>query len=94
MEITLYKNYKFNTELLGEEKAFEIIQNVLKRVVSLADPRFVRMGPADEDFKHMKRSYKKLIEGHIRITYRLSASKPIVYINRVFDSRQHPSKNR
>jgi hypothetical protein len=52
------------------------------------------MGAVDEEFKHLKRDYKKLIEGDIKITYRLSSNKPIVYINRIFDTRQNPSKNK
>lgn len=90
----LHKNYKFNTELNGEEKAFDIVTTVIRRIDALSDPRFVEMGPVDEDFRHLKRGYKKIIVGHLRITYRLSKNKPVVYINRVFDSRQHPSKNK
>ena len=52
------------------------------------------MGAIDEEFKRLKREYKKLIEGEIKITYRLSTTKPIVYINRVFDTRQDPRKNK
>jgi hypothetical protein len=52
------------------------------------------MGVIDEEFKHLKRDYRKLIEGDVKITYRLSTSKPVVYINRIFDARQRPSKNK
>lgn len=52
------------------------------------------MGAIDEEFKHLKREYKKLIVRNIKITYRLSSSYPIVYINRVFDTRQDPLKNK
>jgi plasmid stabilization system protein ParE len=90
----LRKVYKFYTETINEEKAFEIITNVLKRVDLLSDKKFARIGAIDEEFKHLKRKYKKLIEKDIKITYRLSESKPKVYINRVFDTRQHPSRNR
>ncbi len=41
------------------------------------------MGVIDEEFKHLKRGYRKLIEGDVKITYRLSTSKPVVYINRI-----------
>jgi plasmid stabilization system protein ParE len=90
----LRKVYKFYTETIHEEKAFEIITNVLKRVDLLSDSKLVKIGAIDEEFKHLKRKYKKLIEKDIKITYRLSESKPVVYINRVFDTRQHPSKNK
>jgi hypothetical protein len=52
------------------------------------------MGAIDEQFQHLKHDYKKLIEKNVKITYRVSASKPIVYINRVFETRQHPAKNK
>jgi hypothetical protein len=52
------------------------------------------MGAVDEEFKHLKKQYKKLIGRNIKITYRLSLTKYVVYINRVFDMRQNPSKNR
>ena len=90
----LQKVYKFYTETINEEKAFDIVTNVLKRVDLLSDSKFVKIGAIDEEFKHLKRKYKKLIEKDIKITYRLSESKPVVYINRVFDTRQHPSKNK
>ncbi len=51
------------------------------------------MGAIDEQFTHLKRIYKKLIEQNIKITYRTSDRKPIIYINRVFDTRQNPNKN-
>ena len=90
----LRKVYNFYTELIGEEKAFEIILILFERVDLLSDSKFVKMGAIDEEFKYLKRRYKKLIEKDIKITYRLSESKPIVYINRVFNTRQHPSKNK
>jgi len=90
----LRKVYNFYTELIGEEKAFELITTILERVDILSDRKFVKIGAIDEEFKHLKREYKKLIESNIKITYRLSSSKNVVYINRVFDTRQHPSKNK
>ncbi|MBI9065469.1 MAG: type II toxin-antitoxin system RelE/ParE family toxin [Marinilabiliaceae bacterium] len=86
--------YDFYTRQIGEEKAFAIVQGILDKVDVLSDGKFVKIGAIDEEFKHMKRQYKKLIEKNIKITYRLSASNPIVYINRVFDTRQDPTKNK
>lgn len=90
----LRKIYEFYIELSGEEKAFEIITGLLEYVDILNDPRFVKMGAVDEQFTHLKRQYKKLIKKNIKITYRVSTLKTVVYINRVFETRQHPSKNR
>lgn len=84
----------FHTELAVESKAFEIVENLLKRVDVLSDIRFVEMSAMDEQLRHLKHDYKKLIENNIKITYRLSTSRPIVYINRGFETRQHPVKNK
>jgi hypothetical protein len=90
----LKKVFFFNADLMGEEKSLTFIENILNRVDILSDKRFVKIGPADEQFDHLKRNYKKLVEGHIKITYRISSNKTCVYINRVFDTRQNPSKNK
>ena len=90
----LRKVYVFYNELAGESKAFEIIERLLERINLLTDKRFVKMGAIDEQFRHLKHDYKKLIEKDVKITYRLSTSKPIAYINRVYETRQHPAKNK
>ena len=90
----LRKVYDFYTKQIGEEKSFELIQRLLDKVDLLSDKRFVKIGAVDEEFKHLKREYKKLIAQDLKITYRLSTNKSIVYINRVFDTRQNPIKNR
>lgn len=90
----LRKVYDFYTDQIGEEKAFTIIQSLLDKVDVLSDARFVKIGAVDEEFKHLKRQYKKLIEKNIKITYRLSTNKSVVYINRLFDTRQNPIKNK
>ncbi|MCG8579426.1 MAG: type II toxin-antitoxin system RelE/ParE family toxin [Bacteroidales bacterium] len=90
----LRKVYDFYADQIGEEKAFTIIQGLLDKVDVLSDDRFVKIGALDEEFKHLKRQYKKLIEKNIKITYRLSANKPVVYINRLFDTRQNPTRNK
>lgn len=90
----LRKVYLFNCELAGEDKAFKLINQIIIRIDMLSDSRFVQIGSIDEQFSHLRHKYKKLIEGNIKITYRLSESKPVVYINRVFDTRQNPLKNK
>ena len=90
----LKKAYHFYTQIIGEEKAFKLILLLLDRIDLLSDRRFSKLGAIDEEFVDMKRDYRKLIEGDIKITYRLSTSKPIVYINRIFDTRQNPLKNK
>lgn len=90
----LRKVYDFNIDVIGEDKSYALVMLLLERVDRLSDERFVQMGAIDQEFIHLKRKYKKIIEGHLKITYRLSETKPLVYINRVFDTRQNPRRNR
>ena len=90
----LKQTYNFYCEILGEQQAFDLILKVIARVEVLSNKKFSKLGAIDEEFVDLKSEYRKLIEGDIKITYRLSASKPAVYINRIFDTRQNPSKNR
>ena len=90
----LKKVFHFYTLIIGEQKAYNLILLLFEKIDKLRDKRFVGMGSVDQEFEHLKRNYRKLIEGDIKITYRYSTSKQIVYINRVFDTRQNPSKNK
>jgi len=90
----LRRIYHFHTEQMEEEKAFDLVQLILKKVDVLSDKRFSGMGAVDEEFRHLKRKYKKLIVKNLKITYRLSKSHPVIFINRVFDTRQNPAKNK
>ena len=90
----LKKTYSFYVELFGEQKGLKIIQHLANKVDSLSNPNFVNTGASDEEFNHLKHDYKKLIVKHVKITYRLSKNSLDVYIVRVFDTRQHPSKNK
>ena len=76
----LRKIYHFYTSLSGEEKAFKLIQKLLFRIELLSNKKTVKMGTLDEEFKHLKREYKKILEGNIKVTYRESTSDNIVYI--------------
>ncbi len=90
----LKKLYLFNIEVIGEEKSFDLVLHLLERVELLKDTKFVEIGAIDEEFQHLKHQYKKLIEGYVKITYRISKTEPFVYINRIFDTRQDPRKNK
>lgn len=89
----LEKNYHFNKVLYGKEKAKEIAYKIQERTLLLENPEynFEEAGSIDESFSHLKFTYRKLIEGYCKITYRVGKTK--IYIVRVFDTRQHPSKN-
>ncbi len=88
----LSKTMLFYGELYGEEKAKEIAYKIHKRTSVLVEEKYTRIGAIDESFSHLKHQYRKLIEEHCKITYREGKNK--VYIVRIFDTRQNPSKNR
>ncbi len=90
----LRKIYDFNIELRGEDKAHELISTIVDRIEILQDEKFISIGSLDDSFKHLKMDYRKLIEGHYKITYRQSSDQSKIYINRVFDTRQNPVKNK
>lgn len=86
--------FDFNLALYGKQKTLEITSKILDRVEILLNPEldFSAVGAPDEDFMHLKRKYRKLIEGHYKITYREGKGK--IYINRIFDTRRNPNKNK
>ena len=88
----LEKTTYFNANLFGFQKAIEIALEIRKCTDILKDSNFKDIGAIDEDFNHLKYSYRKLIYHHCKITYREGKSK--IYIVRVFDTRQNPNKNK
>jgi plasmid stabilization system protein ParE len=88
----LEKVTRFNTLLYGFDKAIEFALEIRKSTDILESDDFSQMGAIDEDFIHLAREYRKLIQHHCKITYREGKTK--IYINRVFDTRQHPNKNK
>ncbi len=90
----LNKIKSFNKKLLGEEKAEEIIDGIFERLALLENTNInlTKIGAIDEQFSHLKHRYRKLIHAYHKITYREGETK--IYIVRVFDTRQHPNKNK
>lgn len=84
----------FNDLLLGKPKSKEIIRLIFDRIEILENPTtdYSQTGAIDEDFLHLKHQYRKLLEGYYKITYRKSRNK--IYVIRIFDTRQHPAKNK
>jgi plasmid stabilization system protein ParE len=89
----LIKILQFYGELYGFDKAREIISSLREKTEILENPEydFSKIGTIDKEFDHFKRTYRKLIAGYCKITYRIGNSK--IYIVRVFDMRQDPKKN-
>ncbi len=88
----LEKVTRFNAMLFGFEKAILIALELRESTEILESSNFKEIGAVDEDFVHLKHEYRKLIHYHCKITYREGKSK--IYINRVFDTRQNPTKNK
>ena len=83
----------FNVKLYGKSKGLKIILSV-KNAVNILESSEVdtsEIGSVDEEFSHLKYKYRKLLHKHCKITYRVGKTK--IYINRIFDTRQNPSKN-
>jgi plasmid stabilization system protein ParE len=90
----LEKITRFNAILYGFKKAVQIALELQKNTEILENPNydFSEIGSIDTEFSHLKRNYRKLISMHCKITYREGKTK--IYINRLFDTRQNPSKNK
>jgi len=88
----LEKITRFNATLFGFEKAIEIALSIRSHTEILESNHFKEIGSVDEEFLHLKRKYRKLIHYHCKITYREGTTK--IYINRIFDTRQNPNKNK
>lgn len=90
----LYKVTLFKAQSMGGEKALKIAHTIIDAPKILENPAydFKNIGSADESFGHLKREYRKIFCEGCKITYREGKSK--IYITRVFDTRQHPKKNR
>ena len=83
---------RFNIKLFGFKKAIEIANEIQESTEILAFFEFNKIGSTDEDFTHLKFEYRKLIHHHCKITYREGKDK--IYVNRIFDTRQNPIKNK
>lgn len=90
----LKKVREFYIELYGLEKAKQYTQQIYDATKILENPDydFVNIGAVDDYFSHLKHEYRKIYEHYCKITYREGKDK--IYINRVFDMRQNPKKNK
>jgi len=84
----------FYIELYGLAKA-RTIATELRQSTEILERKNIdtsQIGALDDAFLHLKRDYRKLIKHHCKITYREGKTK--IYVVRVFDTRQHPKKNK
>lgn len=84
----------FNAKVVGKSKALEVAHNIIDapKILENTVYDFQNIGSVDESFSHLKREYRKIYYKHYKITYRNGKTK--IYITRVFDTRQYPSKNK
>lgn len=89
----LEKTRNFYASLYGREKAETIIDSILDHTEVLESTTFdfKKSGELDQTFSHLQYEYRKLTHHHCKITYR--EGNECIYIVRVFDMRQDPSKN-
>jgi plasmid stabilization system protein ParE len=73
---------------LSEEKAYEIIERITKKVDVLETMPLA--GQKEPLLSKLKREYRRLVEGNYKIIYNFATD--VVYINRIFDTRQNPDK--
>tara|TARA_R110002049_G_scaffold299812_1_gene490273 strand:- start:3891 stop:4214 length:324 start_codon:yes stop_codon:yes gene_type:complete len=90
----LEKITRFYINLYGRPKARKIATELRQstEILERKDMDTSKIGAIDETFAHLKRNYRKLINHHCKITYREGRTQ--VYVVRVFDTRQHPNKNK
>lgn len=90
----LEKITRFNKNLFGSEKAFEISKELLKTpdILKKSTVDTEKIGQLDDSYNHLKREYRKLLINYYKITYRIG--KENIFIIRVFDTRQNPIKNK
>ena len=90
----LKKVREFYIEIYGLEKAKQSTQQIYDatKILENSDYDFVNIGAVDDYFSHLKHEYRKIYEHYCKITYREGKDK--IYINRVFDMRQNPKKNK
>jgi len=90
----LEKTAQSYIDFYGKEKALQLLTEIRKSTEILEKPngKFAKIGAIDESFAHLKRKYRKLISHNCKITYRIG--EQYIYIIRVFDTRQNPTKNK
>ncbi len=87
---SLQETYDFLTsrDNFPKSKAELVINQVIGRAEELVD--FPELGQEEELLSHLNMGHRRLIEGHIKVIYRIEGE--FVYITDFFDSRQDPSK--
>ena len=84
----LQKIYEFNSAILGEEKAYSLIEGLVEKVDVLYER--ISGGTRYISDRHPEINYQKLIYSHYLIFYRQEGKR--IYLSKIFDARQNPEK--
>lgn len=84
----LLKIYEFNSLILGEERAYSLIEELVEKVDVLYQG--ISGGTRYISDRHPEINYQKLIYGYYLIFYREDGKR--TYVNKIFDARQNPEK--
>ncbi|MFM9840281.1 MAG: type II toxin-antitoxin system RelE/ParE family toxin [Cyclobacteriaceae bacterium] len=87
-ESDLQNIYNFNSPLMGEQKAFQLIEKLVLKTDILNNE--VLSGTRYISNRKPEINYQKLVYGNYLIIYRVEEN--LIYIVRVFDARQDPAK--
>jgi toxin ParE1/3/4 len=87
-ESDLQKIYDFSSPIIGEAKSFQIIERLVAKTDILTNE--ILSGTRYISNRKTEMEYQKLIHGNYLIVYRAEGN--LIYINRVFDARQDPTK--
>jgi len=84
----LTKVYEFNSLILGEEKAYLLIEGLVEKI----DVLYQRIPGGTRYISDLNPeiNYQKLIHGKYLIFYREEENK--TYVSKIFDARQNPEK--
>ena len=84
----LQKIYEFNSLILGEEKAYSLIEGLVEK----ADTLYQKVSGGTRYISDINPgiNYQKLIYGYYLIFFREEGKR--VYVNKIFDARQNPEK--
>ena len=80
--------FNFVKSEININKAQLIVFQIFDKTSVLKNMR--EAGQKEPKFERLKNEYRRLIFKHYKIVYHISAE--LVYINKVFDSRQSPNK--
>ncbi len=87
-KVDLRKIYSFNSLALDEKSAFRLIEGIIKKTEGLV--KGISGGTRYVSDLHPGIPYQKPIFKHYLIIFRFEEG--VVFINKIFDSRQYPEK--